>query len=81
MPQNVKKNKNLLSLVVALYVPQLCQHNDLTYYAPNYAGIICQGILPVLGTAQSACVGFWEVLREIFEALKFRGLTAYRKHS
>ena len=25
--------------------------------------------------------GFWEVLREIFEALKFRGLTAYRKHS
>ena len=24
---------------------QLCQHNDLTYYAPNYAGIICQGLL------------------------------------
>ncbi len=23
---------------------QLCQHNDLTYYAPNYAGIICQGL-------------------------------------
>ena len=25
-------------------MPQLCQHNDLTHYAPNYAGIICQGL-------------------------------------
>ncbi len=23
---------------------QLSQHNNLTYYAPNYAGIICQGL-------------------------------------
>ena len=25
-------------------MPQLCQHTDLTYYAINYTGIICQGL-------------------------------------
>ena len=73
MPQNVKINKNLLSLVVALYVPQLCQHNDLTYYAPNYAGIICQGILPVLGTAQSACVVSGKCYAKFSKHLNFVG--------